>query len=90
MSGSPEPRLKARYANEVVPKLKQEFGMTPLEYLLRTRFDVVCTMLSSTNIPVGKIARRCGMGDGNRLGRLFKERYGMSPTEFRAQRHVSL
>jgi transcriptional regulator GlxA family with amidase domain len=47
-------------------------------------------MLSSTNIPVGKIARRCGMGDGNRLGRLFKERYGMSPTEFRAQRHLSL
>ncbi|AFT87822.1 GlxA family transcriptional regulator [Paraburkholderia phenoliruptrix] len=71
-------------------RFKQEFGMTPLEYLLRTRFDVVCTMLSSTNIPVGKIARRCGMGDGNRLGRLFKERYGMSPTEFRAQRHVSL
>ena len=27
MSGSPEPRLKARYTNEVVPKLKQEFGM---------------------------------------------------------------
>jgi len=71
-------------------RFKQEFGMTPLEYLLRTRFDVVRTMLSSTNIPVGKIARRCGMGDGNRLGRLFKERYGMSPTEFRAQRHLSL
>ncbi|MFL6704445.1 MAG: GlxA family transcriptional regulator [Paraburkholderia graminis] len=71
-------------------RFKQEFGMTPLEYLLRTRFDVVRTMLSSTNIPVGKIARRCGMGDGNRLGRLFKERYGMSPTEFRAQRHLIL
>ena len=27
MSGSPEPRLKARYTNEVLPKLKQEFGM---------------------------------------------------------------
>jgi large subunit ribosomal protein L5 len=26
MSGSPEPRLKARYANEVVSKLKAEFG----------------------------------------------------------------
>ncbi|CAB3692708.1 AraC family transcriptional regulator [Paraburkholderia rhynchosiae] len=71
-------------------RFKQEFGMTPLEYLLGTRFEVVRTMLSSTNVPVGKIARRCGMGDGNRLGRLFKERYGMSPTEFRAQRHVSL
>ncbi|HEX7931887.1 MAG TPA: helix-turn-helix domain-containing protein [Paraburkholderia sp.] len=71
-------------------RFKQEFGMTPLEYLLRTRFDVVRTLLSSTNVPVGKIARRCGMGDGNRLGRLFKERYGVSPTEFRAHRHLSL
>ena len=26
MSGSPEPRLKARYTNEVVSKLKSEFG----------------------------------------------------------------
>ncbi|MFM0497815.1 AraC family transcriptional regulator [Paraburkholderia caledonica] len=71
-------------------RFKQEFGMTPLEYLLRTRFEVVRAMLSSTNVPIGKIARRCGMGDGNRLGRLFKERYGMSPTEFRAQRHLIL
>uniref|UniRef100_S0DFA2 Putative transcriptional regulator n=1 Tax=termite gut metagenome TaxID=433724 RepID=S0DFA2_9ZZZZ len=69
-------------------RFKCEFGMTPLEYLLRTRFDVVRTMLKNTDLPVDKIARRCGMGDGNRLGRLFKERYGMSPTQFRAQQHV--
>ncbi|MGF6573303.1 transcriptional regulator GlxA family with amidase domain [Paraburkholderia sp. GAS333] len=68
-------------------RFKCEFGMTPLEYLLRTRFEVVCTMLKNTDLPVDKIARRCGMGDGNRLGRLFKERYGMSPTQFRAQQH---
>lgn len=68
-------------------RFKCEFGMTPLEYLLRTRFEVVCSMLRNTDLPVDKIARRCGMGDGNRLGRLFKERYGMSPTQFRAQQH---
>jgi transcriptional regulator GlxA family with amidase domain len=69
-------------------RFKCEFGMTPLEYLLRTRFEVVCAMLTNTDLPVDKIARRCGMGDGNRLGRLFKERYGVSPTQFRAQRHI--
>ncbi|WP_449180591.1 helix-turn-helix domain-containing protein [Trinickia sp. YCB016] len=67
---------------------KREFGVTPLEYLLRTRFEVICDMLRNTNLPVDKIARRCGMGDGNRLGRLFKERYGMSATQFRAQQHL--
>lgn len=69
-------------------RFKCEFGMTPLEYLLRTRFEVVSSMLRNTDLPVDKIARRCGMGDGNRLGRLFKERYGMSPTQFRARQHV--
>ncbi|WP_239482903.1 helix-turn-helix domain-containing protein [Paraburkholderia sp. C35] len=69
-------------------RFKVEFGMTPLEYLLRTRFEVVCSMLMDTELPIDKIARRCGMGDGNRLGRIFKVRYGMSPTSFRALRHL--
>lgn len=69
-------------------RFKVEFGMTPLEYLLRTRFEVVCAMLMDTELPIDKIARRCGMGDGNRLGRIFKVRYGMSPTRFRALRHL--
>lgn len=69
-------------------RFKYEFGITPLEYLLRTRFEVACTLLKGTDLPVDKIARRCGMGDGNRLGRLFKERYGVSPTQFRAQQHI--
>lgn len=68
-------------------RFKCEFDMTPLEYLLRARFEVARKMLRTTNLPVDKIARRCGMGDGNRLGRLFKERYGISPTQFRAQQH---
>ncbi|WP_345816548.1 helix-turn-helix domain-containing protein [Paraburkholderia sp. PREW-6R] len=71
-------------------RFKCEFGMTPLEYLLRTRFDVVCTMLKNTDLPVDKIARRCGMGDGNRLGRLFKERYGVSPTQYRVQQRFEI
>jgi AraC-like DNA-binding protein len=66
-------------------RFKAEFDMTPHEYLLRIRFDAVCTLLKHTNLPVDKIARRCGMVDGNRLGRFFKERCGMSPTQFRSR-----
>lgn len=66
-------------------RFKCEFDMTPHEYLLRARFQVAQKMLRTTNLPVEKIARRCGMGDGNRLARRFKDRYGMSPTQFRAQ-----
>ena len=69
-------------------RFKAEFGITPLEYLLRTRFEALCSMLVETELPIDKIARRCGMGDGNRLGRIFKERIGVSPTQYRAQKHI--
>jgi transcriptional regulator GlxA family with amidase domain len=69
-------------------RFKVEFGITPLDYLLHTRFEAVCSMLEDTDLPIDKIARSCGMGDGNRLGRIFKERIGMSPTQYRAQKHI--
>ncbi len=64
-------------------RFKDESGMTPLEYLMRLRFEAICGMLIQTDLPVDKIARRCGMGNGDRLGRLFRKRYGVSPTEYR-------
>jgi transcriptional regulator GlxA family with amidase domain len=64
-------------------RFKNESGMTPLEYLTRLRFEAICGMLTQTRLPVDKIARRCGMGNGDRLGRLFRKRYGVSPTAYR-------
>ncbi len=64
-------------------RFKSEFGVTPLEYLMQLRFEAICAMLVGTKLPVDKIARRCGMGNGDRLGRLFRKRYGVSPTVYR-------
>ena len=64
-------------------RFKSEFGVTPLEYLMQLRFEAICAMLVGTKLPVDKIARRCGMGNGDRLGRLFRKRYGVSPTTYR-------
>jgi transcriptional regulator GlxA family with amidase domain len=49
----------------------------------------VCSMLEDTDLPIDKVARWCGMGDGNRLGRIFKQRIGMSPTQYRAHKHMA-
>ncbi|WP_197083572.1 helix-turn-helix domain-containing protein [Burkholderia ubonensis] len=64
-------------------RFKTEFNVTPLEYLMQLRFEAICAMLVNTTLPVDKIARRCGMGNGDRLGRLFRKRYGVSPTTYR-------
>ena len=57
---------------------KAEIGMPPSEYLLRVRLDLACRLLITTTLPIDKIARRCGMGNGIRLAKIFKRRLSMS------------
>lgn len=66
-------------------RFKFTIGMTPSEYLLQTRLDMICQLLVKTTLPVDKIARRCGMGNGDRLGKIFRKRFALSPTEYRNQ-----
>jgi transcriptional regulator GlxA family with amidase domain len=65
-------------------RFKLETAMTPSEYLLKARFEMSCRFLRETNLPVDKIARRCGMGSGERLSRVFRRRLSQTPTEYRA------
>ncbi len=62
---------------------KLEFGVTPFEYLIRARLDLVCKLLARTDLPVEKIARRCGVGTGHNLTRIFRKRLRSSPLEYR-------
>jgi transcriptional regulator GlxA family with amidase domain len=64
---------------------KREMGVTPSKYLLQARLDLTCKMLLSSDLPVDKIARRTGLSNGERLSKLFRKAFAMSPTEFRAR-----
>jgi transcriptional regulator GlxA family with amidase domain len=64
-------------------RFKLEMGVTPSEYLLQARLEMTCWLLADTELPVGKIARCCGMVDGDYLARIFRKRLGLSPTEYR-------
>ena len=39
--------------------------------------------LAATDLPVDKIARRCGAGSGDGLAKIFRKRLSISPTEYR-------
>jgi transcriptional regulator GlxA family with amidase domain len=62
---------------------KAETGMPPSEYLLRTRLDIACRLLITTTLPIDKVARRCGMGSGMRLAKIFKRSLGISASDYR-------
>jgi len=67
-------------------RFKLEMGATPSDFLLQARLETACGLLAETELPVDKVARRSGMGNGDRLAKIFRKRLSLSPTEFR-QRH---
>jgi len=65
-------------------RFKNEIGVTPTEFVLRVRLEKACSMLVETDLPADKVARRVGLGSGDRLAKLFRQHLSMSPTEYRA------
>lgn len=65
-------------------RFKIEMGVTPSDYLLYVRIDMCCRLLAETDLPVDKVARRCGLCSGGRLSKLFRKHLSTTPTEYRA------
>ncbi|SAK69706.1 GlxA family transcriptional regulator [Caballeronia ptereochthonis] len=76
-------RVAAMSERNFLRRFKAQIGLTPSEYLLRARLDASCMLLASTDLPVDKIARRCGAGSGDGLAKIFRKRLSISPTEYR-------
>jgi transcriptional regulator GlxA family with amidase domain len=76
-------RVAAMSERNFLRRFKAQVGLTPSEYLLRARLDASCMLLAATDLPVDKIARRCGAGSGDGLAKIFRKRLSISPTEYR-------
>ena len=56
---------------------------TPLRYQNHLRLQASCELLESTTLPIFEIAYACGFADPLYYSRLFRQRYGLSPTDYR-------
>ena len=61
-------------------------GTSPQEYLLDYRVRQACTLLKNTDLPINDIARSVGYEDALYFSRLFKQKKGQTPTQYRRQR----
>jgi AraC family transcriptional regulator len=61
----------------------KQFGSTIGEYLRQLRIEYACRQISTSNTPLARIALAAGFWDQSHLGRVFKERFGMTPSEYR-------
>ncbi|WP_144107888.1 GlxA family transcriptional regulator [Paraburkholderia sp. BCC1886] len=69
-------------------RFKSEIGMTPSDYLLRARLNLSCRMLVESRLPIDKIARRCGIGSGGQLAKLFRKYLATTPTDYRLRKET--
>ena len=62
---------------------KQHTGLSPQEYLMQYRLQRACRLLTATMLSVQAIAADVGYDNPMTFSRMFKNAYGISPTEYR-------
>lgn len=63
---------------------REEYQISPQEYLLRLRIQKATTLLVNTNYTISDIASRCGYSDALAFTKIFHQRIGCSPKEYRS------
>jgi len=63
-------------------------GIGLMEYITEWRMKVACQLLSDENISVSKVAVQVGYTDANYFTKAFRNKIGMSPSEYRKKSTV--
>lgn len=67
----------------LVRMFRAHMDTTPIRYLWDRRISLGVELLTSTGLPVGSVATRCGFQTSFHFSRKVKETTGLSPTELR-------
>jgi AraC-like DNA-binding protein len=62
---------------------QRAFGLTPQEFLLKTRVIAAARLLENTSLSTGQIADSCGFPNTNAFGHHFRIRTGVTPAAYR-------
>ena len=58
-------------------------------FLKEKRLEKATRLLKSSNLRISQVARRCGFDSENYFRQQFRERYGMSPRQFRTNGSIT-
>ena len=62
---------------------RQVYHLSPIDYLQQIRLEKACHLLSTSTFSIAEIAIACGFEDSNYFSRIFKKRFGVSPTKWK-------
>ena len=62
---------------------KASLGVSPMAYLMNLRLSRASILLDIPALSISEIASKCGISDVYYFSKAFKQKYGVSPSEFR-------
>ncbi|MGA4862353.1 GlxA family transcriptional regulator [Streptomyces lavendulocolor] len=62
----------------------EHLGQAPGRFVRQARTEAAAHLLTSTTLPMARVAARCGFGTAESLRQAFTGRYGISPSRYRA------
>jgi len=65
-------------------RFQSAFGITPQEFLLKTRVLAALRLLEETSLSAAEIARACGFVDSSSFTQHFRKRIGLAPGAYRS------
>ncbi|GGM18002.1 GlxA family transcriptional regulator [Micromonospora yangpuensis] len=67
-----------------------QLGQTPARYVRTVRLEAAAHLLASSRLPLARIADRCGFASAEALRQAFVDRYGVTPSGYRASYRVTV
>ncbi|AIJ77086.1 hypothetical protein C086_01243 [Brucella abortus F6/05-3] len=67
---------------------RQEMGRSPARYYLEIRLDRARHLLLQSSMPVVEVAVACGFVSASHFSKCYRELYGRSPQQERAERKI--
>ena len=64
------------------------FGISPKQYIIKQRLNKALKLLVGEEYSVKEISSLCGFSDDKYFSRIFKEKYGYSPSKLRQNTHT--
>ncbi|HWK02752.1 MAG TPA: helix-turn-helix domain-containing protein [Puia sp.] len=71
----------------IVRRFKQVIGITPIEYLQKTRVEAAKKLLEQTNQQMTEVMLNSGYNDPKAFRKVFRKTVGMTPTCYREKFH---
>ena len=64
------------------------YGVTPKQYIIDTRIKRAKQFLSDGNLKVISVAEECGFSNQYHFSRIFKEKTGVTPTDYGKENRI--